>query len=166
MTNSKTYILRSGGAYVGDVADLTATAAELNIMDGVTATTAELNLNDGEVANVVFTVGADLGGTANVAMQFNDAAGTAMAIRTSVFVYLSDDANGDSIAATAPDGGIAVGTDGLAIPVVANKAFQCTTEADGDLDLTLTESGAATWYLAVVLPSGKLLVSTVITFTA
>lgn len=33
--------------------DVTSTAAELNLLDGVTSTTAELNLLDGSVANTV-----------------------------------------------------------------------------------------------------------------
>lgn len=36
-----------------DISTVTATAAELNILDGVTATTAELNLLDGAVAETV-----------------------------------------------------------------------------------------------------------------
>lgn len=47
MTTSSTLALHSGSAYVGDIADLTASATELNIMDGVTATAAELNKCDG-----------------------------------------------------------------------------------------------------------------------
>ena len=81
-------------------------------------------------------------------------------------VYLSDDANGDSIAGTAPDGGIAIGTDGLLEETTANKAGFVTTEADGDFDITITESSVDTWYLVVVLPSGKLSVSGAITFAS
>ena len=39
--------LADGTLQVADISDLTATAAELNLMDGVTATTAELNYVDG-----------------------------------------------------------------------------------------------------------------------
>ena len=84
-----------------------------------------------------------------------------------MFAYISDDAAGDSIAATAPDGGVAIGTDGLAVPVVANKAWQLVSESDGDIDLTLTHAaGADTFYLIVVLPSGQLVASDAITFAA
>lgn len=41
----KTYV--KDGLVVSDITDLTATASELNILDGVTATTAELNILDG-----------------------------------------------------------------------------------------------------------------------
>lgn len=116
------------------------------------------------LASVTFTIGTEAANAINVAMQFNDYSGSPLAVRSSVFVYLSDDANGDSVAGTAPDGGVAVGTDGLAIPLVAAKAFQCTSESDGDLDLTITESGVDTWYVVVVLPSGELTVSGAVTF--
>jgi hypothetical protein len=42
--------LADGTLAVADISDLTATAAELNIMDGVTATATELNIIDGVTA--------------------------------------------------------------------------------------------------------------------
>lgn len=42
--------LADGTLQVADISDLTATAAELNLMDGVTATSAELNILDGVTA--------------------------------------------------------------------------------------------------------------------
>ena len=41
-----------GNPSVSDISDLTATAAELNILDGVTATTTELNYTDGVTSNI------------------------------------------------------------------------------------------------------------------
>lgn len=152
--------LKLGGTLV------TATAAELNAVDGVTASVAELNKLDGAPFDVDFTIGADAGTTINVALQLNDAGGAALATRASVLAYLSDDANGDAIAATAPSSGWAIGTDGLLIPVVANKAAVLVSEADGDIDITLTEAGTDTWYLIVVLPNGLLAASGAIAFTA
>lgn len=132
----------------------------------VTALAAEINALDAAPLDVDFTVGSESTNVINVALQLNDASGAALATRAAVFAYLSDDANGDSIAATAPDGGVAIGTDGLAIPLVAGKAWTLVSEADGDIDLNITESGAATWYLIVVLPNGKLAASDAITFAA
>lgn len=144
--------------------EVTATAAELNALDGITSSVTELNALDAAPLDVDFVIGTQAGDVINVGLQLNDAAGSALATRASVFAYLSDDANGDSIAGTAPDGGVAVGTDGLAIPLVASKAWLLTSEADGDIDLSITESGADTWYLIVVLPNGKLAASGAITF--
>lgn len=145
-------------------AGVTASAAELNKLDGVTASTAELNALDNAPLDVDFVIGAQAGDVINVGLQLNNADGTALATRAALYAYLSDDANGDSIAATAPDGGVAIGTDGLAIPLVAAKAFLLVSEADGDIDLDITESGATTWYLVLLLPNGKLVASAAITF--
>lgn len=156
----------ASGAELNKLDGVTATTDEINKLNGVTATTAEINTLDGGPAAVVFTVGEDAGTTVAVTVQLNDANGTALAVRGSVMIYLSDDANGDSIAATAPSGGWAIGTDGLLIPIVTNKAAQFVSEADGDIDFVVTEAGAATWYAVAVLPNGKLSVSDAITFTA
>lgn len=160
------YILRKGVADPTDLKDVTATAAELNTLSGITAKVSELNLLDGQVADAVMTVSAETTNVVSVGIQLNDAEGNALAVRGSVLAYLSDDANGDSIATTAPDGGVAIDTDGLLIPIVANKAFQLVSEADGDIDLTVTETGDATWYLIIVLPTGLLLASDAITMAA
>jgi hypothetical protein len=137
-----------------------------NLSDVGTKATARSNLGVAEKMGApAVVVGAAAGDDINVTIQLKDAAGTDLAVRGSVFAYLSDDANGDAVAATAPDGGVAIGTDGLAIPVVADKAFTLVSEADGDIDLTITESGADTWYLILVMPDGKLVASDAITFT-
>jgi len=45
-------VLNDGVISVSEIQSVTATAAELNLMDGVTATTAELNFVDGVTSNV------------------------------------------------------------------------------------------------------------------
>lgn len=119
---------------------------------------------DGQNMVPAITVGAQAGNVINVVIQLNDFAGEALTERGSLFAYLSDDANGDSIAATAPSVGWSIGTDGVLIPVVTNKAAQLVSEVDGDIDIDIEEAGAATWYLILVLPSGRLLASEAITF--
>lgn len=114
--------------------------------------------------NIDFVVGAEVGNVINVGLQLKNGSDE-LAQRVSLFAYLSSDANGDSLA-TAPTT-VAVGTDGLLIPLVTGRAFQLTCEADGDIDLNITlSSGAATYYLVVVLPDGTLEVSGAITFAA
>lgn len=111
-----------------------------------------------------FTIGAEAGNVINVGIQLNDSLAAALAVRGSLTAYLSDDANGESIAATAPSGGWAIGTDGVLIPLIAGKAAQLVSESDGDIDINITEAGADTWYLVLVMPDGKLVVSDAITF--
>lgn len=118
------------------------------------------------------TVGTEAANVINVAIQLNDGYGNALAVRGSVMAYLSDDANGDDLTATAPDGGWAIGTDGVLIPlasddgsaIVPNKTAQLVSESDGDIDIDITEAGAGTWYLILVLPDGRLQASGAITF--
>jgi hypothetical protein len=83
-----------------------------------------------------------------------------------VYAYLSDDSGGAGIAATAPDGGIAIGTDGVYTEIVSGKAGWLISEADGDIDIEVTESGTDTFYLVLVLPSGRVIVSDALTFAA
>jgi hypothetical protein len=75
------------------------------------------------------------------------------------------DANGDAFAATGGSTGIAVGTDGALLPIVAKKLFLAISEADGDIDLTWTDTGTEAAYLAVILPNGKMIVSAALTNT-
>ena len=55
VTGSQIEAFVKGSLVVADITDLTATAAELNILDGVTATTAEINKLDGVAGDVVGT---------------------------------------------------------------------------------------------------------------
>lgn len=128
------------------------------------ASAADVNTLENVVNAVNFTIGSEAANVINVGLQLQDADGADIAVRTAVQAYLSDDADGDSVAATAPDGNVAIGTDGELIPLVADKAFTLISEADGDIDLDIGESGADTWYLIVILPNGKLIASTAITF--
>lgn len=112
-----------------------------------------------------FTIGAETGGnTKNVAIQLQNANGEDLYSRAGVLAYLSSDAEGDNIISSAPSGGVAIGTDGVAIPLVAGKAFMLISEDDGDIDINIIEAGAATYYLILVMPDGSLLASSVITF--
>jgi hypothetical protein len=113
-----------------------------------------------------FTIGTEAADAINVAVQLKSARAKATGQRVGLFCYLSDDANGDSVVATAPSSGWAIGTDGLLHPVTANKAAVIVSESDGQFDVTITESGAKTCYLVIVMPDGSLAVSGAITFAA
>lgn len=158
--------IESGGSLKLAGTAISSTAAELNALDGITSDVDELNALDGAPLGVTIAVAAEDTNVVAVTIQLEAAGGDDVAARGSVFAYLSDDANGDSIAGTAPDGGWAIGTDGLLIPVVANKAAVLVSESDGDIDINVTESGTDTWYLIVALPNGTLVASAALTFAA
>ena len=75
------------------------------------------------------------------------------------------DANGDAFVTTGGSTGIAIGTDGALLTVVAKKYFVAISEADGDIDLTWTDTGTEAAYLAVRLPNGRLVISAAMTNT-
>ena len=107
------------------------------------------------------TIGAETG-SRTISIQLIGQGGD-LAQRASIMAYLSDDANGDSIAVTAPDT-VAAGTDGIYMPIIAGKLFNLISEADGDIDLVITENGVDTWYLVLIMPDGSLEVSDAIDF--
>lgn len=116
------------------------------------------------VGDTTFTVGAEAANAINVAVQLKTENGNDLYARGGVFGWLSNEAPGDEIAASAPSGGWAIGTDGLLIPVVTNKAAYFVSEADGDLDVTITDSGTGAWYLHLLMPDGTIKTSGVIQF--
>jgi len=154
----------SSAAELNILDGVTSSAAELNILDGVTATAAELNLNDNQVASATFVIGAETGGDEiTVNIQLKDAANVDMAIRSSVGFYLSSDANGDVVVAATTS--LVAGTDGNMQEFISNSAGRLVSEADGDIDIVVgSAGGAATYYLILIMPNGKLVASTAITF--
>jgi len=126
----------------------------------------ERDYHTGTAVHVDFVVGAEGTNTVLVSMQLKDGDDTDLAVRGSVFAYLSDDANGDSIVATAPSGGWAITVDGVLIPIIAGKFAELISESDGDIAVTITETGTKTCYLVVVLNNGKIMVSGAIVFAA
>jgi hypothetical protein len=150
----------------GDIIDILVLRQHVSKEDTLTASVAEIDVLDGANATASFTIGTEAANVINVAVQLKNADGADLAVRTSLFAYLSDDANGDSVLTTAHSGGAAIGTDGLLIPVVANKAFFLTSESDGDIDINITETGTKTAYLILRMPNGKLVASTAITHAA
>lgn len=105
-----------------------------------------------------------------VSIQLLDKEGREMQQRASLWAYLSSDANGDALEAVSGTLTIASGTDGIVhLASAANSAghstFMLTSEADGDIDVSITQtSGADTFYLVLVMPDGSRVISGAITF--
>lgn len=117
------------------------------------------------VGGVSFSIGAEASNIITVAVQLKDANLRDLAVRGHVGWYLSDDANGDSQVATAPDGNVAAGTDGIVVSTTTGKSGWAVSESDGDIDIAITHAaGAKTVYLIIRLPDGSLAPSGAITF--
>lgn len=137
-----------------------------NLSDVGTVATARANLAVSEgLGTPTFVIGDETTGVRNVAIQLKTVAGADLAVRGSVIAYLSADANGDAVTALDLES-VAIGTDGLAIPIVAKQAFVLVSEADGDIDLDIDSNANGTLYLVLVMPNGRLVASAAITFAA
>lgn len=123
-----------------------------------------VNLGGG-VASASIVVGAESTNVRAITIQLKDGEGTDAAVRSAVQIAVLADANGDAFVATGGSTGIAIGTDGALVPIVAKKLFMAISEADGDIDLTWTDTGTEVAYLVVILPNGKMIISAALTNT-
>jgi hypothetical protein len=108
------------------------------------------------------TIGAQVSRTRNVAVQLADPNNNAPNFRVHVEAYLSDDADGHTVVASAPDGAVVIGTNGLLLPRVADKVFGFVTDALGRFDFNFVNSTAKTAYLVLRMPDGRIQVSAAI----
>ena len=110
------------------------------------------------VGRVSVSATAETGGNARtVTITARDAKNNALKSVTPLRVYLSDAATGAGVAAAAPSGGIAIGAKGAILAaVVAGKYLDVLTDANGQVELTVTEAAAKTFYVVVILPEGAI----------
>ena len=106
------------------------------------------------------TVGAEVENVRPIAIQLKDARGADINYIEVVEVLVVHGTNGLAAAATGGSTGIAASTDGAILATLeAKKAFLVSSEADGDIDLTWTDTGTESVKLAVRLPSGRIVLS-------
>ncbi len=116
------------------------------------------------IREVSFTIGREASNVINVAIRMR-LGGQAVTERVRGEFYLSDDANGDTLTATAPSGGLAIGTDGVILSEhTRDKHFTAISEADGSIDINISHRGARTWRLIAVLSNGRIKPSAAIRF--
>lgn len=122
-----------------------------------------LNVYRSRLADATITVSAENTNVRAITIQLKDENGVDLATRAAVLAVLLLDANGDAFAATGGSTGIAIGTDGALLALVAKKAWVLISEADGDIDLTWTDTGTEAAYLALLMPNGRLVISAALT---
>jgi len=122
----------------------------------VTATAAELNAGvlGGAASMTTATVPAET--TCAVQLVFKDAAGVTMAVPTSGLLYLSEAADG--LAHHLADTSLALLTNGALTNLGSAGPSLFTTTAAGLLGVTISANTDSYW-IVVVLPNGKLLIS-------
>lgn len=123
-----------------------------------------MSLGYPQISRATASVGAEAGNAITVSFQVYGAAQNQEAAqRKMVLAYLSSDAAGDT--AVAAQTSMAAGTDGSVVGIVeAAKTLICITEADGDLDLVVTDNGTSTRYLHLYDMSGNKLVTATLPF--
>lgn len=139
-------------------------------MNGVGACKIPAKHNPFASANVIgaaeITVGAETGDSIVVGVQLQNANKVNLAQVGHVRCYISDDADGSSLAGTAPDT-VAISADGvILLEDVSNKVFTVISNDTGYFDIAIGENGADTWYLVLMMPDGSVVVSEAITFAA
>lgn len=125
----------------------------------------------GELGGVRFVnISPEASNARTVSLQLLDRESRDLAQRAAVMAYLSSDPNGDVLEAASSTLSITGTGDGVVVPLSANNtlgntALMLVSEADGDINVTITQtSGADTIYLVVILPNGELAVSPAIVF--
>lgn len=120
-----------------------------------------------DALGVTITVAAEDTNVVNVAIQVIGGDDQDIDANVHLLAWLTDTEGAAVVPGTAPDGGTAVGATGVVLAeLTADVLFLAVTDSNGNLELDVTESGAATWYLNVGLPGGGVVVSDVLTFLA
>ena len=105
------------------------------------------------------TVGAENANVRAITIQLKDALGNDIDYVELVEILVFGSAAMTS-GATGGSTGLAIGTDGAIIATSeAKKHFFVTSEADGDIDLTWTDTGTESVAVGVRLPTGRIVVS-------
>ena len=116
-------------------------------------------------ADASIVVGAEAANVRNITIQLKDLTGVDIDYAEEVDLILYLDAAKAAYVVTGGSTGIAIGTDGALQTIVAKKVFRATSETDGDIDLTWTDTGTEVAFLGVKLPSGRIVMSTALTNT-
>jgi hypothetical protein len=108
--------------------------------------------------DATITIGAEAANARAITIQLLDAYGNDIAEVTPFEIHMLSTAAGIAYA-TGGSTGVAIGTDGALLAVVAKRIFACTSEADGDWDGTYTDTGTESLALAVKLPNGNMIIT-------
>ena len=113
--------------------------------------------------SATFTIADQSGETRLVTIQFKDWAGNNLTVPVSVLCYTASDATGLTPTAL-EDEELLEAAYGKLQTIVTKTLYQLISTAAGKADVTVTENGTDTYYLVLVLPNGKLVVSDALTF--
>lgn len=126
-----------------------------------------LNNFNNMACDATITVGAAHTDTIAATIQLKDWNGDDLTVANCVKAYLASDPAGLDVNTTDLTTEMSIGTDGSICVLDAYKSYLLVSEADGDIDITMGyTTGAKDFYLVLVMPTGKKVVSTKFEFTA
>lgn len=106
------------------------------------------------------------GGADTASVQLLGENGEALNGVGAVFCYLTKNADGSTVVTDSTDTSeIVIKTNGLYVEEVADVGGWLISESNGLIDLTITVITAHTAYLVLVMPDGRLVISSVMTYT-
>ena len=156
--------IESGAALKLAGTTVSATAAELNTINGYTGTTAALNAVDNAPVSFTFAAASGAANIAEVTITAKDADGNTVAAPLVCTVWLSDAATGVGLTTTAASGTVqaksASGADFAAL--TAKKALVVQTLASGVYILEITDTAKTTFYVCAQAPNGAVSISTIL----
>ena len=94
-----------------------------------------------------------------VNIQLKDFAGNDLTRAASVMAWVSSTATGQDPSALSGEIALTGSGDGAVLIFLTHYFYQLISEADGDIDVTITDTGSTAQYLTLVMPNGKLVVS-------
>ena len=119
----------------------------------------QLISNDIEITrpcvDATITVGADSTNVRAITIQLKDVTGDDIDYVDEGEIVVFAKAARTAYATTGGSTGLAIGTHGALLTLVAKKRFTATSEADGDIDLTWTDTGTESVAIGVKLPTGR-----------
>lgn len=141
---------------------VTASAAELNTIDGYTGTTAALNAVDNAPVSFTFGIASAGSNVSEITITAKDADSNTVAAPLLCTVWLSDAATGVGLTSTSASGTVAAkSASGADFGVLtAKKATIVQTLATGIYILEITDTAKTTFYVCAQAPNGVVGVST------
>jgi len=106
-----------------------------------------------------FTIGTESENAIEVNIQLKDFAGNDLTVAGSVMAWVSSTATGIDPSALSSEIALTGSGDGAVLIHLTHYLYQLISEADGDIDITITDTGTTAQYLTLLMPDGRLVVS-------
>ena len=94
-----------------------------------------------------------------ITIQLKDFAGNDLKVPASVMAWISSTATGIDPSAVSSELALTGSGDGAVLIHLTHYLYQLISEADGDIAVTITDTGTTAQYLTLLMPNGKLVVS-------